>query len=250
MLFKFLKKPIVLDCFTASEQVASVAPIKHAYKTYPDWWNNLYAGPQDVNHLHGNMRNCMGMTDYFKKSIHIPMWSDLHIEVQEDKRYSWKFADGWSQTEVHPKEQYGDFLNPQKSAHMKITSPWLFDCKDNIDWVWSQPIYNYPETHGIVLLPGIVNYKKINATNVNFIIDVEKPKSIFIPVTQPIISLTPMSDRKIVINRHVISAEEFSNMYLKYSSVSFNNNVRKIHKYKELNKGCPYSHYLNKAKGK
>jgi hypothetical protein len=246
MLFKFLQKPIVLDCFTTSEQLVNIAPINHAYKTYPEWWNNLPPHAEQDGIEFSNMRSCIGMTEFFKHSIHIPMWCDLFLEVLEDGGYRWQFSDPEKACSIHPKYQYGDFMEDGKSGHMKLKSPWLLRCKEDINWVWTQPTYNFPQIFNITVLPGIVEYKDNVTTNVNFVINTSVQGKILIPVGQPIVSLTPMSERKVEVKRHVISEAEEKRMYSMFESASFSNIARKVKRMKEANKGCPYSHYMEK----
>ena len=246
MLFKFVQKPIVLDCFITSEQTVTIAPINHAYKSYPDWWNELQLKPTQNGIEYSNMRSCMGMTDFFKNSIHIPMWCDLFIDVMEDLEYRWMFSDSGKDGVIHPDYQYGNFLSKGKSGHLKLSSPWALKCKEDIRWVWTQPTYNFPQMFDVTVLPGNLSFKDTAATHVNLVINTSRPKSTLIPVGQPLVSLTPMSGRKVIINRHVVSQEEHDRVLVMMRTCSFNNIARKVLRMKEKNKGCPYKHYLDK----
>jgi hypothetical protein len=176
------------------------------------------------------------------------MWCDLFIEAMQDGGYRWQFSAEEQACAVHPKYQYGDLIDESKAGHMKLKSPWLLKCKEDINWVWTEPTYNFPQRTDLTVLPGIVEYKDNVTTNVNLIVNTTNKNRIFIPVGQPIVSLTPMSDRKVELRRHVISKEEEKRMFSMFESASFYNIARKVKRMKEANKGCPYTHYMDKNK--
>ena len=57
-------------------------------------------------------------------------------------------------------------------------SPWLFSCKEDINWVWSHPAYNYQDSNYVVSLPAIVSYRQQSETNINILISNEKTQNI------------------------------------------------------------------------
>jgi hypothetical protein len=140
VLFLFPKKKIVLDCFTSHAYVIEYSPINFAIKHIPDWWKNLPKSYE--NGLSKNMRHCVGMVDYYKKSIAIPMWSDLQIKTHGDKKYEWQFSDLQSEAAIHSRTQMGEFLDGY--GHLKLATPWNFVSEKDINWVWSHPTYSYP----------------------------------------------------------------------------------------------------------
>ena len=241
MLFKFPKKKIVLDCFTTEHYVAEYAPIVPAMKLIPVWWKELpnsYPLNTKVGRQ-GTMRNCVGMVDYYKNSIAIPAWSELEIKIFDNGTYVWQFADLKTSAVVHDiKKQATSFLN--NYGHLKINSPWAFKTKENISWVWTAPTYNYSDTCEIISLPAVVNYHYQNTTAINLLFPLSQEKLILIPHKRPLALITPMSDRKVEIVRHVISKEEMEKISNKQTSISFIRKYSEIIKSQEFFKDCPF----------
>jgi hypothetical protein len=244
MLFLFPKKKIVLDCFTSENYVIEYAPINFAIKHIPEWWKNL-----PVPHEHEpivNMRNCVGMIEYYKRSIAIPIWSDLLIQIEDDKSYRWQFSDLKSVARVHPEPQMSNFLSTH--GHLKIESPWRLASEKGLNWVWSHPTYNYPFSSDIACLPGITDFYYQHSVNVNMMLLTENKKKILIKQGQPIALLTPMSDRKIKIVRHLVDEKEIRRIDNKINPISFLSKYKSIIKRKEQFKNCPYQKDTNVTK--
>jgi hypothetical protein len=241
MLFKFPQKKIVLDCFTALPSAIEYAPIHYAIKHIPDWWKNLPAPSNPSQVEMRNMRNCAGMVDYYKKSIAIPLWTDFKVSVK-NKIFIWEFADQTGDATQHTKEQAKGFLDGYQ--HLKINSPWLFKSEKNMNWVWSHPTYNYSYGTELVSLPGITEFYYQNSTNINFLLDLDEEQEIFIRQGQPLALLTPMSDRKVEIVRHLISQEEFLSIYRRNAPFTFVDKYKSMLKRKEQFSDCPFHNHI------
>ena len=243
ILFKFPKKKIVLDCFTSKPYVIEHAPINYAIKNIPDWWKDLPASYRDGHQPRLTMKSCVGMVDYYVKSIAIPLWCDLSISVDADKVYSWHFSDDITTAQIHPiNTQATNFLNDY--GHMKILTPWLFKSEKNVDWVWSHPSYNYSNSNNVVSLPGISNFYYQHNTNINMMVHLDQEKSFLMPYGEPLALLTPMSDRKVEIVRHLVSEQEYFSIYQRASAITF------VDKYKSMLKNkfgsCPYHNHIER----
>jgi hypothetical protein len=239
ILFKFPQKKIVLDCFTHLEHVLTTAPIVPATKLLPEWWKALprtYTTPQGE---HSTMRSCVGMTDYYKASIVMPLWSDMRINIKSPTEYNWKFSDGLSNAVYHEVDKQAAGFLPEY-AHIKITSPWYLKTKENIQWVWSHPTYAFPNSHEIATLPGVVNYKHQSTSNINIFVFAKKEQTIFIPQGQPLVHMIPMSDRKVKIVRHLIDEKEAHRMNLNDCPITFIRKYQRLVTLKEQFKDCPF----------
>jgi hypothetical protein len=241
MLFLFPKKKIVLDCFTSEKYAIEYAPINFAIKHIPEWWKDLPVSRN--NELVENMRNCVGMVEYYKRSIAMPMWSDLLIQTEGNKNYQWQFSDFKSIAKIHNESQMSNFLS--NYGHLKIQSPWRFASEKSLNWVWSHPTYNYPFSSDIACLPGITDFYYQCSVNVNIMVLTENKKDILIKQGQPIALLTPMSDRKIKIVRHLVDEKEIKRIDSKVASISFSSKYKNIVKRKEQFKDCPYKKDTN-----
>jgi hypothetical protein len=244
MIFKFPKKKIVLDCFTTKEGVLATAPIVPAIKLIPDWWKKLPQSYKEFDFIPtGTMKNCTGMVEYYKKSIVLPLWSDLIVEINSPSEYRWQFADRSSSVNSHNMDkQATDFL--KNYIHLKLISPWFFKTKESINWVWSHPAYSYPNSNSVVSLPAVVNYSQQNTSNINLLFDSGSPKTVVIGHGQPMVHITPMSDRKVEICRHLISEKEWLQLKdLNNNPICFVNSYIKRMNKKEQFKNCPYNNH-------
>jgi hypothetical protein len=239
MLFLFPKKKITVNCFTSQAYVMEYSPIHFAIKHMPEWWKDLPKSYEDE--LAKNMRKCSGMIEYYKKSITIPMWSDILIKTNYDKSYQWQYSDLQSQATIHGRSQIAGFLNDY--GHLKLVSPWMIASEKNIDWVWSHPTYSYPFSSDIACLPGITNFYYQHKCNINIMIFTGQQKKILIKQGQPVALLTPMSDRRIEIVRHLVDEKEIEKMSSRSIDISFANKYKNIIKRKNQFNDCPF---LNK----
>jgi len=241
MIFKFPKKKIVLDCFTSNELILQTAPIVPAIKLIPDWWKELpkfYTFQSSLN-ISPTMKYCISMVDYYKKSVAIPMWSDLIIETQENGSFNWQFSDRKTSAGPHHEQQRTNFLS--NHAHLKIHSPWFFKTKEDVKWVWSQPMYSLEEdSAGIKVLPGVIDFYNQMATNINLLIPCDKKQTYFYKQGRPLVQLTPMSDRKFEIVRHLISQDEFDNFIGAHSAITFLNKYFNVVNKRNQFADCPY----------
>jgi hypothetical protein len=249
MIFKFPKKVIVLDCFTYSENIITVAPIVPAIKLIPDWWRDLPQAYTEQGNFfpQGTMKNCSGMIEYYKKSFSIPLWSEVAIQIKPDKTYAWQFADSKTEATIHNlAAQATGFLN--NFGHIKIHSPWRLQTKENVQWVWSQPIYNFSKQQELILPPAIVDFSNQNATHLNILFSLDTPKTIIVPHGQAMINLTPITENKIEIARHLVTLDEFQRKTEKFITVSFLKKHSKIISRKKQFKDCPFHNHTNNYK--
>jgi len=242
VIFKFTKKKVVLDCFTYDELVMQTAPIAPAMKYIPNWWrqlDNTYI-PDKTFFPTATMKTCAGMVDYYKKSIALPLWSDLCVEVSNNN-YKWQFSDRETPAIIHDiRKQATGFA--ENHGHMKIMSPWAFKTKEDLYWTWSQPIYNLEESvMGIKVLPGVVNYYRQVSTHINLIVPLSHPKKFMFSQGQALVHLTPMCDRKVDIVRHLVSRNEYERIATQQQKgITFTNIYNTIFQQKQKFLDCPY----------
>ena len=241
MIFLFPKKKIVLDCFTDQEHVIQTAPIAEATKHLPDWWKQLPSTYLITNtHIQfpsSTMKYCAGLIDYYKYSVAIPLWSDLLLKVK-GTAFAWQFADSTSEIETHDISQQATGLF-NNHGHIKITNPWKLRTKENINWVWSYPLYGFSEENAdIKVAPGSLNFSKQPGANINMFIPLNQEKSYMLKHGQVLAHLTPMTDKKIKIVRHLIDKKEMDRM--KFPVTTFDNQYRNVLKQKEKFADCPY----------
>jgi hypothetical protein len=245
MIFKFPQKKIVLDCFTDSEITIKAAPVDFAIKHMPDWWKELSPSYMTNVNPAGTMKSCMGLVDFYKYSVAIPMWSDLAISIQ-NKQYQWAFSDGLTNAQIHRLNVEATGFMPEGYGHLKMISPWIFSCKEDIKWIWSTPTYSLHENPDIYILPGVLNYRHQNSTNINMLFDIRKDKKMLIKLGCPLVLITPMSDRKVEIVRHLITRAEYDNKVR--NNLSFTRKYDRIKELTEKFSSCPFHNHTGNSK--
>jgi hypothetical protein len=238
MMHFFRRSKIHLDCFTSRRDVIEYAPIVNGIEVIPDWWKTL---PKSViNPSNGfspapTMKTCVGMYAYYNKSVALRMWTDMCINVYEDFNIGWQFADKQSVAVSHNKEQYEGFPGAKTHKHLKLDSPWYFKTKEDLNWLVTNPIYNRHQLKDYLSCQGFLNFKYQSSTNLQLFVDASTSRTYIIPFGS-VFLLTPLTDKKVVIHRHLISKEAFNSINESATSLSF------INKYKTQQKitQCPY----------
>ena len=236
-MFFFFKRPNVnVDAFIEERYVAVYenAPIDYSVNHYPNWWRNLKKqGP--LRGTENNAKSCVGILELYKRSLTLPMWSDMELNVQSG---AWRFADGKSELSVHGPQQRQGFKKDY--IHFKLNSPWLMKSDKNVYFSWIGDYYNQGELP-IEVPPAIVDYYYQSSTNFNFFLN-KNVENIQIQFNTPLAIIVPMTDKEVVIKRHLISGREFNLIHQKTSSVTFSRKyyaLKKIEEKRETKK-CPF----------
>jgi hypothetical protein len=202
MIFFFKKKPIELVCVTKSTEVLQHAPIQKANKFIPDWWKQLpqkFRPPNKIFDM-STMKHCTGFVDYYTNGVMIPMWCDLALRIGPigTDLYEYQFADRISKLTPHNPKQYGNHFDKEHFQHLKIISPWVFSCKEDIKFLNTEPTWTFIRFPTLRALPGIVNYKHQGGTNINIMVyRTEQEQQFVVPFLEPMYHIIPMSDRPI-----------------------------------------------------
>jgi hypothetical protein len=209
MLFLFKRRKIVIDAFVSKKfsHAYDYNSIDHAYNFYPDWWKKL-PKPQLNYHTmtpEKNMKGCIGLIEHYKRGLVIPMWSDLMIKTDGRSNYSYQFSDTMSSCESHPNIFFKGFYDV--GINLKLISPWLLSSEKNVYFTFLPTMWNNTQDPGYKTLVGTVDFYKQKNTNINLILD--EPKEIYIRAGTPMLHIMPLSDREIVINKHVIDDAEW-----------------------------------------
>jgi hypothetical protein len=252
MLFFFKPKKIYLDCFTFLPHAHEYFKLDHATSFYPDWWKKLpkeyVPDPPYGNGLiaRSTIKRCQGLIDLYTNGIVMPLWTDLtcRLDPQSNPRQMWELFPANPDTEFkdHEVEQFQGFLDHKKYQHVKLYSAWMIKCKEDVKWTFNQPIWNFENLGDLTVLPGILDFKYQNSTNINLILkrDNHAPKIINLTAGQPMVHMVPMDNRDIVINSHLVSKEEFNN-FNRLSSLAFKfSHIYKNNKISRDKQECPF----------
>jgi len=239
--FFFKHKPIHLDCFTASANAYEFSPIEPANKFIPDWWKAIPKTHTPLAGVEmGTMKSCAGFIDLYRKGVMLPIWSDLVVRIQEDGSYQYNFADLLSSAEHHSSAQVGTLLEDFSAIHLKIHSPWLFECKEGISWHFSQPVWNQTAAKDYCVLTGILDYRYSTSTNINILFK-RANNIVTFSHGDPLVHIIPLSERPLHIKNHLISQEEYNKKYTLNKPISYRGGYFKKKKLIEAKESkCPF----------
>lgn len=235
------KKPIIVNAYTYNGGVYANAKIQKSSAFRPRFIDELPSYKNSKAPFDGsanNMRGCTGFLKYYQNGFIIPMWTDLAIRVSKDW-FSVDAIDNKTDCVVHNSDQRGGYAPDSEYQHLKISSPWLIECEDDIDWVWTDPVWSRDDIAAYSTLPGVVNFSNVNTCNINMLVKKDDGvKDVLIPFMQPMVSLFPMSERKVIVKCHLIPPHEWKQMHERNEPVAFLNSSTKAIK---ARKRCPFS---------
>lgn len=216
----FIKKEeIVLDCFVTEPFIYDLAPIAPAMKHVPDWWKNTpskIADPHDPQMA--TIKHCAGFIDYYKKGVVIPSWFDMELKIHElghEKYYDWQSSNRMVSTDhSHPQGQWINFAEPN-GQNMKLSSPWAFRTREDVQFTWTQPIWNHRKLiPHLTVLPAVVNYRYNHATEINFLIENKNSaQELNIPALTPLVILHCLSEKNVKIQNHLVTESEWYRIF-------------------------------------
>jgi hypothetical protein len=242
----------VLHCYTFLPHAHKYANIDYAINYAPSWWRETPA--QLSNPTSNTIKSCVAVLDYFKKGIVIPSWFEMDVTVNSKSNPEWYKWVGSSPdldtNNSHKPEQFAGFAG-ENGKNIKITSPWKFKTDEEIYFTWTQPTWHLRNIlSNIVVMPGVINFKFQHATEINLlVINKDKTEEFTISPRTPLAILHPLTSKKIKIETHLISKEEWDNMLgpqgliLKRNSTDLTYKKRK-HLVKTSEEGtCPFKRY-------
>jgi len=235
-MFFFVKKSTIeMDAFTHWEHVYKYSPIIEARQKVPDWFTSMEGKYMILDDLvpQATIKMCPAIQDYVLRGVIMPLWSDLAIAIEE-RIVRWQFADMLTENESHPERQWAPFRSPYDYAHMKLRSPWILSCKEEVLFSWEKPFFHNDLPKEIEIVSGIDEYKYQNSSNVNFFVDVRQDNKLTIPQGTPLVRLLPLSDKKVRIKNHLVDEAEWKKKALKNQPVKF------INQYRKMAKKCPF----------
>jgi hypothetical protein len=242
----FFRRPgvIHLDCFTDNIGAITYTKIEHSMKFIPDWWKQLDKIDPTNMHPTGTMKSCQGFLDLFRKGIVLPLWSDLSVLLGESgtDEVFWQFADYTGSAGIHNAGQRGTYLPEEKYQHLKLTSPWLFTCKEDLHWVLHPISWCFDNPKAVIIPEGVVNFKWQYGTNVNMFFERKPEKQRFLfEAGQPMLQFIPMSEKEIVIHNHFIEPEEMKKKIGATKIHKFRNHYNIGKKIRQANDSkCPF----------
>lgn len=243
-LFFFKKKKIVVDAFTKISGVKDLYPIQESTKFLPEWWRSLPSSYSKTDQFgitvdHSTIKRCDGFTGFYKNGFVIPMWIDTIIKTTAQGQWAYRLASNDPDTVInsHEKLEFGEAFN--NLIHLKIHSPWLLSEKSGCQFYFSSPFWNQIESLGTWYTPpGVVNYKHQSSTHINLLFP-KQDTQLTISAGAPMVYMVPLTDKEVELKCHLVSAEEYNQIYLRNYMGSFLGSYKKNKKNREANSQCP-----------
>tara|TARA_A100001201_G_C4071035_1_gene195809 strand:- start:26 stop:763 length:738 start_codon:yes stop_codon:yes gene_type:complete len=158
-LFTFWKKKEKpkIHWWSTIEEVQKVSPVLPAKEFIPDWWKRVERMIDSRVDSKGTVRNCPSFPEFITQGFVVPLWCDLHINIEHDK-FEWKTPDKMFSFSSHADMQFRDWVpknvKDNSSMVLKPNCPWRV--KTPPGWsVWQLPMF-YHFNPLFETLPGII----------------------------------------------------------------------------------------------
>lgn len=218
----WIKKPIIVDCFTDKQHVYDFAKVDRGIRFMPEWWKNMPPTYLSNNQFTVNptIKRCPGFINYYKNSFVVPLWSDLGVDTRDG--IAWQFSDQQSVAELHPQEQLGPLLPGYQ--HIKLLNPWLMQCNEPVEFLADSLLYSMPED--VLGSPGIIEFFYQTGANINLFF--RRGNLYNLQHGTPLLSLIPLTERKVEFKCHLVTPLEWSRINSKNTSIVFSGKYRYI----------------------
>jgi hypothetical protein len=235
MFFK-KKKEVVVHAYTARAEIFDHAKLKTAATKKPDWWKNLKNCRESADKQ--NMKTCAGFNDLYANSITVPLWSDLILEYAGKGEDWWKYryADRASDAGVHDPKMKEGWADNYMYQHVKLNSPWKLTCDEDIKFLYTNAAYENESPLDWFVMNGVLSFSRQHAIEINMLLKRgEKAKELFLPFGHPMAMLVPMTERKVRIEHHLVTNEEWQRIADRSAKrLAFKSSYYKLNK-------CPFS---------
>jgi len=254
----FRKKDIVLDCYTSNPFAYNFARINYGYHYIPEWWKKT---PKEISpDVHSNdphrrtIKKCPGLINYYKKSIVIPLWTDLKLILYakgEDSSFEWITSHDEFFATGHDQIQFEEFAG-QEGYNLKIPSPWLIHCRESAEFMTSQPTWSQRNSmFDLQLLPGILEFKTQTNTQMNYFFERREQRvELNLEPLTPMMMLHPLTDRKVVLKHHYVHDNDKFFKMMATDFGMFNDKKNRSNIYKKKRNLIDKADKLNKGEWK
>lgn len=216
----FFNKSINLTAYTYNSSVMNSCKPEYQSKERPEWLiklKNFLIVKDEQSQIFvksPTAGTCPGIRDYLQLPIQLKMWADLDIRICPDGTWTYFTRPEWNVTIAeHGKSQFGDAYNNRIS--LKLLSPWYFVCNEPIKFVFTESHYStsFFRDHNVLIPPGIIDYKYQHSTNVHLSFPIqEEPYVVRLRHGTPLVSMFPITERKINFTTKQVTVQEFNNI--------------------------------------
>ena len=155
-IFKKEEKPKI-TWWSVIDGLEKVVPILPAKEVIPEWWKVVERYVDDNIENKGTVKNCPSFPEFITQGYVVPLWCDLHLNIQHDK-FEWKTPEKMFSFSSHSDIQFRDFvpqhIRDNSSMVLKPNCPWRVKTSPGYS-VWQMPMY-YHYSPVFEVLPGII----------------------------------------------------------------------------------------------
>ena len=197
-----------LTFFTSgSSQKRDLFSPQEVIKLLPNWFKTINKSQDNPT-----LTTCPGFVDLFKKSINIPLWSDISITYKGDQITNIQMPGVEQVTgdmmQVHGTEQWGEGF--KNSLHVKIMSPWRVTSNTDTPFLMHDACWHKESINDYNVLPGVIEFKYQHASHINIMLPrSSKEKTLNLKAGTIIAHLTPLVDTTLNIQSKLVTHEEW-----------------------------------------
>lgn len=254
MLFKFLQRPITVDCFTADQMAYEYFKIEKSTRYFPEWFKKIpnsaeYTNQNQIRMQFPTMKRCYGFLELYKNSFTVPMWTDTKISINPKlKTFAFQTANKNNNIHSHVREQYAGLFNETNFMQFKIETPWILKEKTGIQFMYESMFWNQARAFDYAQLPGMLEFKYNSDISIQIVVNLENKEDqidLKLLAGTPMSMLIPLTEKRVTFKHHLVDIEEYKKLYSKdFRSVfdCFDDEVDMHKRIKALEKSkCPFS---------
>ena len=190
-----------------SSQKRDLFSPQEGMKLLPEWFKTI-----DRTQESPTLTTCPGFVELFKKSISIPLWSDINITYKQDQIINVQMPGIGPVTsefvQIHTPNQWGDGF--QDSLHIKLMNPWHVTSNISTPFLMHDAVWHKRSISDYNVLSGVIEFKYQHASHINIMLPKStKEKTLELKAGTIIAHLTPLVDTKLSIESKLVSHEEW-----------------------------------------
>ena len=192
---------------SGSSQKRDLFSPQEGMKLLPDWFKTINKSQHSPT-----LTTCPGFIDLFKKSINIPLWSDINITYKDNEITDVQMP-GIGQitrdfVQIHSSEQWGEGF--KNSLHIKLMSPWHITSNIDTPFLMHDAVWHKENINDYNVLSGVIEFKYQHASHINIMLPKNKQeKTLKLKAGTIIAHLTPLVDTKLSIESKLVLHEEW-----------------------------------------
>ena len=216
-------------------EIAIDSEFSAAYKFYkpnysakflPEWYKNIphhfiSKNKYNVEFPYSTIKACPAIKKNLTNGIIFPLWTDIVINIDPERRWAYQVADGLTTIQQHDNEQFYGFAS--NHINLKLVNPWKLKSSENKMFYLTNTFYHTVDTN-FKVSPGLIEFYYQNDLNINLFFPI-KPNvyTVKLNAGQPIIQLIDTTNKISKIKHSLYSSEEMKKKFLLKPRTTFLN---------------------------